>query len=153
MNAWLLTWKWYQSEPKETVAAILSARKGDQSVSELMELLVLRSISGCASAAYYANRRRELVYKAMTPLAINSVPHGERILCGHDPWLYGRKVKSLKIELDRTTNEEIISWVEPDDFRFKDTQNLRVEVAALGKPVTMRRPNKPLSLDVSPLNL
>jgi hypothetical protein len=148
VNAWLLTWECNTSSVKERIVAILSARRSGGTVAELMELLVLRANSTARNVAYYANRRRDLVYKAQTPLDINRVPHGERILCGHDPWLYGRKVKNLKIEVDASKDEEVVRWQEPDDFRWTDASERRIEVAKEGQQKSLRRPNVPLSTDI-----
>ena len=148
MNAWLLTWEWTSTEPTEKIAAILSSRRSDSAIADLMELLVLRSRYPAKDVAYYANRKRQMIYKAQTPLGINGVPHGERILCGHDPWIYGRKVRDLKVTLDETNDEEVITWREPKDFKWADESKRSIVVASEGEVKQWRRPNKPLSKDV-----
>lgn len=148
MNAWLLTWEWTSTEPTEKIAAILSPRRSDSAIADLMELLVLRSRYPAKEVAYYANRKRQMVYKAQTPLRISGVPHGERILCGRDPWLYGRKVRDLKVTLDETNDEEVITWQEPKDFKWADESKRSIVVASEGEVRQWRRPNKPLSKDV-----
>jgi hypothetical protein len=148
VKAWLLTWECNTSSVKEKIVAVLCSRRSDQAVAGLMEFLVLRATSSAHSLAYYANRRKELVYRAQTPLAINRVPHGERILCGHDPWLYGRKVSALRVELDAASNEELVSWREPDDFRWTDGSERAIEVARAGIVKSLRRPNRALSADI-----
>jgi hypothetical protein len=150
MNAWLLTWECNTSKTREKVVAILSSRRSDRAVAELMEFLVLRANSTARNVAYYANRRKELVYKAQTPLPINRVPHGERILCGHDPWLYGRKVTDFEVVVDESRNEEVLTWREPDDYRWKDKSESHIEVARKGGVKSVRRPNTPLSTDIWP---
>ena len=149
MNAWLLTWAHTSNEPSEKLVAILPARRSDRAIAELMELFVLRATTGASSAAYYLHRRKQMVYKARTPLVINRVPHGNRILCGHDPWLYGRVVRELVVVVDCEANEEVVSWREPDDFEFKDNSLLLIDVAKPGRLVTLRRPNCPLSKDAA----
>lgn len=148
MNAWLLTWEWTSTEPTEKIAAILSSRRSDSAIADLMELLVLRSRYPAKEVAYYANRKREMVYKAQTPLGINGVPHGERIMCGHDPWLYGRKVRDLKVAVDESNDEEVITWREPNNFKWADESKRSIVVASEGEVKHWRRPNKPLSKDV-----
>ena len=150
VNAWLLTWECNTAKVRERLVAILSSRRSERVIAELMELLVLRASSTAASVAYYANRRRELVDKAITPLVINGVPYGERIRCGHDPWLYGRKVRELKIVLDQRTDEEVVTWREPDDFRSTNGNPGRIEIAKHGITKEWRRPNRPLSADIWP---
>jgi hypothetical protein len=148
MNAWLLTWEWSSAKPVEKIVAVLSSRRSDSSIAELMELLVLRSIYPAREVAYYANRKKAMVYKAQTPLNINGVPHGERILCGHDPWLYGRKVRDLKITVDESTDEEVITWREPKNFKWTDDSRNSITVDTEGELKEWRRPNKPLSRDI-----
>lgn len=148
MNAWLLTWEWSSTKPVEKIVAVLSSRRSDSSVAELMELLVLRSLYPARDVAYYANRKKAMVYKAQTPLNINGVSHGERILCGHDPWLYGRKVRDLKIAVDASTDEEVITWREPKNFKWAEGSQCSIVVDTEGELKQWRRPNKPLSKDV-----
>ena len=113
-----------------------------------MELLVLRALYPAREAVYYANRKKKMVHKAKTPLNVNGVPHGERILCGHDPWLYGRKVRNLKIAVDTSTDEEVITWREPNNFKWAEDSKSSIVVATEGELKQWRRPNKPLSKDV-----
>lgn len=148
MNAWLLTWEWTSTKPTEKIAAILSSRRSGSAIADLMELLVLRSRYPAKDVAYYANRKREMVYKAQSSLDINGVPHGERILCGHDPWLYGRKVRDLKVTVNETNDEEIITWREPNNFKWADESKRSIVVASEGEVKRWSRPNKPLSKDV-----
>ena len=145
MRMWLLTWECNTSKVKEEFVAVLSSRKSDSSIAELAEYIVLRATSNAQSLAYYANRRRELVNKALTPLNINNIPHSNRILCGHDPWLYARIVTEFKVIDDDLSNEEIISWREPDDFRLSDTSPSNTEVAKRGDKKILRRKNRAVS--------
>ena len=148
MRAWLITWECNTSSVVERIVAVLSSRKSDSAVAELMELLVLRATSSVHSLAHYANRRKELVYKAQTPLVINRVPHGERILCGHDPWLYGRKVTGLQIEVSASGNEEVVSWREPDDFGWTNETEREIQVAKAGVVKSLSRRSVPLTSDI-----
>lgn len=148
MKAWLITWEWTSTIPTEKIVAIESSRRSTSSIADLMELFVLRSLYSAKEVAYYANRKREMVYKAQTPIGINGVPHGERILCGHDPWLYGRKVCDLKIEIDETSDEEILTWREPDNYKWADDSKRSIVIASEGDVRHWHRPNKPLAKDV-----
>ena len=69
-------------------------------------------------------------------------------MCGHDPWIYGRKVRDLKVTLDETNDEEVITWREPKDFKWADESKRSIVVASEGEVKQWRRPNKPLSKDV-----
>ncbi len=146
MKAWLLTWVCNTAKTKEEVVAVLSSRKSEATISELVEFIVLRATSNVSGMMFYANRRKQLVYKAQASQLINGVPHRERILCGHDPWLYARKVTDFKACFDEKTNEEIISWREPDNFCW--TQNKQgLEIAEYGIVKQLRRQQKELSSD------
>jgi hypothetical protein len=133
MNAWLLTWEWTTTRPREKIVAILSSRRSDASIAELVELLVQRTLCGAHDLAYYANRRKKLICKAETPLIINSIPHGQRVLCGHGPWLYGRVVTDLKVMMDGATDEEVLTWQEPPQYRWAGSSMTAIELAAEGK--------------------
>lgn len=148
MNAWLLTWEWTTTRPREKIVAILSSRRSDASIAELVELLVQRTLCGAHDLAYYANRRKKLICKAETPLIINSIPHGQRVLCGHGPWLYGRVVTDLKVMMDGATDEEVLTWQEPPQYRWAGSSMTAIELAAEGKSKLWRRPNKPVARDV-----
>lgn len=126
MNAWLVTWQGTALFPKnapEKVAAILSSRKSDDAVAELVELLFLQAKYGASEMAYYANRRRDVPYKMQQSLLINHVPHGDRIFCGNSECgIYARKVKNLKVEVDKEKGKEILSWVEPPTYQWENEQ-------------------------------
>ena len=115
MNAWLLTWEVLTSRKQdiEKIAAILSSRKSDDKVAEAVELLYLRSMCSAFDMAYYANRRTEMPYKAQN--------YGGNIFCGASPrWLCARRVTNLKIQVDEENGKEILSWVEPPTYKFKN---------------------------------
>lgn len=148
MNAWLITWENYKDPPPEKVVAVLSSRRQDRYVAELLELFVSRTIYSVGELAYYANRKSKLVYKAQKPVGIHGVPHGERIFCGHDPWLYGRIVRNLKVRNDRSSDEEIITWQEPITYRWADESKSEITIADEGEWKELRRPRRPLTRDV-----
>lgn len=128
MNAWLITWERLdvRPEPYEKIAAILSYRRSKHSVAELMEFLYLRATCDASSMAYYANRPRKMIGRAQNPQPINGVPH-ERILCGLNPGLYGRRVTNL--EISRDGEEEVLKWQEPPTFRWKGASRTEIETA------------------------
>jgi hypothetical protein len=143
MKAWLLTWKWYDSERSEKVVVIISSRRSEKYIREFVELLVMASEYNATDMAYFANKRRESQYQAKCPLNINGVPHGDRMICGNDPLLYARKVSSLKVKRDKKTGEEVLSWREPDDYESSNTKR-EVVIASQGIETTIRRPNESL---------
>ena len=148
MKAWLITWECVTVEPPDRLAAILSSRKSDEYIADLMELFVQRATYGASEMAYYANRKNKRVYKAQTPLIINNVAHGSRVICGHDPWLYGRIVNDLKIVIDEMKDVEILSWKEPDNFEWEDKQRRHIRVDGEGRNNSLERAIRPISHDI-----
>lgn len=147
MNAWLITCERLdvRPEPYEEIAAILSGRRSERSVAEFMEFLYLRATCDALSMAYYANLPKEMIGRAQYPQPINGVPH-ERISCGHNPWLYGRRVTNLTISRDG--DDEVLKWQEPRTFRWEGASRTEFETAEAGELKEWRRPvNCPLSED------
>lgn len=147
MNAWMITWERLDVRPVpyEKIAAILSGRRSERSVADFMELLYLRATGDASAMAYYANRPRKKTGCAQYPWSINGVPH-ERILCGNNPGLYGRRVTNLKISRDGA--DELLKWQEPPTFRWKGASRTEIETAEAGDLKEWRRlANRPLSED------
>jgi hypothetical protein len=93
-----------------------------------------------------ANRPKKMIYRADYPQLINGVPHGARILCGNNPWLYGRRVRNLEIRKEGVT--EVITWQEPPTWRRKASSGFEIEIVSEGELKEWRRPgNRPLSED------
>jgi hypothetical protein len=151
MNAWLITWE--IASPRNSgldkIAAILSARKSEDMIAEFVQLLYLRSTSSAADMAYYANRRKEIPFKAQKGLLINNVPHGDRILCGGSTcWLYARKIRNLQVKVDEKRQKEILSWIEPPTYKWRDGGRSYLEFASEGESQHWeRRYFMPLSKD------
>lgn len=122
MNAWLITWDWCGEHAAVTdrIAAILGARKSESKVAELVEFIYMHSRSSVGEIAHYANRPSRIPFKAQRSMVINGVPHGERIICGNNPWLYARKVSDLNVHSDPGSDIETISWMEPPTFGWKN---------------------------------
>ena len=139
MNAWLITWE--GTSPKITdenrIIGILGSRRSDSFVAELVEFIYLRNSSSVSEMAYIANRPKKKPFPAERTQIINGVPHGERLICGHNPWIYARKVKNLKIAQDGDV--EIITWKEPDNYRWKNKQKMQIEVEKIGDIRTIKR--------------
>ena len=71
-------------------------------------------------------------YKAQTPLDINGVPHGERILWP-DPWIYGRKVRDLQSNAGRNNDEEVITGENPKTSSGQTNPKRSIVVASEGR--------------------
>jgi len=75
--------------------------------------------------ACLANRPKKIPYKVDKVQLINNIPHGDRITCGHNPFLYARKVTNLQIKIDPKENIEILKW--------KEKSRREIEVAKEGE--------------------
>ena len=152
MNAWLITWE--GTSPKITdenrIIGIIGSRRSDSFVADLVEFIYARNSSSVTDMAYIANRPKERPYPAEKNQLINNLPHGERIICGHNPWIYARKVKALKTTVH--DGSEVVSWQEPDNFRWKDELRRGIEVEEHGaKRSIMRSMKHRLSVEMEAL--
>jgi len=139
MNAWLLTWE--GTSPKITeenrIIGVIGSRRADSFVAELVEFIYARNSSSVTDMAYIANRPKKKPFPATKTQIINGVPHGERIICGHNPWIYARKVKALKTEVE--DGVEVVSWQEPDNLQWKNKRKMEIEIEEIGAKRSIRR--------------
>jgi len=140
MKAWLVTWDWCgrHAAVADKVAAILSPQYSDGKVKEVVRLLYILATSDLSDLADYAKRPGQIPYKPQGQV-INSIPHSDRIICGHNPFLYARPVTDLLVWQEPETGYEVIEWTEPHTFRWKDEHQMSFEVAAQGRREQARR--------------
>lgn len=141
MKAWLVTWDWCGRDAAvaDRVAAVLPFQYSDRRVGEIVQLLYLLATSDLSELADYARRPSQIPYKPRVGQMINSVPHGDRVICGHNPWLYARRVTDLRVWREPETDREVIEWTEPQTFRWMDEHQVGFEVAAEGLREQVRR--------------
>jgi uncharacterized NAD(P)/FAD-binding protein YdhS len=141
MKAWLITWEWCgrNAAVADKAAAILPPQYSDGRVADIVQLLYNLATLELSEWVAYAKRPGQIAYKPRVGMVINSVPHGERIICGHNPWLYGRRVIELCVRQEPETGFEVIEWTEPQTFRWKDERQMGFEVAAQGLRKEVRR--------------
>jgi len=137
----IITWDWIgdHAAVSDPLVAIFSSRKTDRWIADYLENLYLSISCTAEEMAYYANRRKRIPYKATTPVMINGIPHGGRMICGYNPWLHARIVSDLKIESDDERDCEVIRWREPPVFQWKDENRLNIEVQTEGRNKQMVR--------------
>jgi hypothetical protein len=138
MNAWLITWE-YTRNLQDSIVAILSSRKSDTSITELVEFIYLKATSSAEDLVYYTNRLNRIPYKAEKTQMINDVPHGDRIICGHNPFLYARKVTDLKVAVNHEQGLETISWKEPPIFKWRNKRLLKTVIDRDGEQESITR--------------
>jgi hypothetical protein len=149
MKAWMITWENAEVRRRlpEKIAALLSPRLSSSRVAELVELLMLRATCDAGAMAYCARRPKERLHRAATSLLINQIPHGDRVLCGQNPWLYGRKVSELSVS--REGDMEVLSWREPPTIRWKNKATSEFGPWKDGEVTVHRRPvERPVSQDI-----
>ena len=132
MKAWLITWKGIgdYENVSDPFVAILSARRSDRSVAEFVEYYYLLMTSSAREVAYFVNQPSKIPYKADKAVRINDVPHGDRITCGNNPFIYARRVSDFVFSHppdDQTV--ETIKWKEPPIFQWEDRSQVQITLA------------------------
>ena len=110
MNAWLLTWEGTEGPallPDKKIIAILSSRKSDRSIADLVDILYCRTVDSAYDMAFLANKRklRENEYK-------NLGSTDSRLLYGRNPCIFARRVANLTVVSDEDLKTELIRWTE-----------------------------------------
>ena len=109
-HAWLITWMgtepWAWPDDWRSIMAIISGRRSQKFIEEVLWLLDSRAQNSGYAIAYYANRRREfgLPYRCGPGIRTR----------GSNVWLYARQVTDL--QGTRDDKHETIKWTEPDDW-------------------------------------
>jgi hypothetical protein len=113
MTAWLITWEWHgQNKPvSDPIVAILNRDLPVDRVAEIAESVYVGSKFQLDRRLAYADTLGEFPFTAR-------LPSGE-IFCGTNPFLYGRLVDELKIEIDDHGNQKLV-WTE----RYKASPEL-----------------------------
>lgn len=135
MNAWLITWEGTSEKlnDENRLFAIIGARRSIEFIVDILEFLYLRASSNASEMAYLVTRPRKKHFKAEMSQLINGVPHGDRILCGHNPWLYARKVTELNVVIAEESGAEHVTWREPPIFKWTDQSKMNIEIAQTGE--------------------
>lgn len=104
-----------------------------------MGFIYLRAASSVSDMLFFANRPTQIPYKAFRTQVINCVPHGDRVVCGHNPWIYERKVSCVKVKKKPGGDSEEVAWKEPPIFKWKDKSRRDIELANEGEIRVVRR--------------
>lgn len=115
-KAWLVTWEWVgkHAEREDKVATILNYRFSGKTVAEYMERLYVDSEYSPSDRVAYVKSRKNNPYPAKfdtLEVGGNRVTWEGRIYCGHNPYLYGRLVQNIHVEVDLNGNE-LLEWDE-----------------------------------------
>ncbi len=115
MKAWLITWDWANDAAAvaDEVVGVLNPRWADRRVADIVEFLYSNATVNISELAYYAKKPSNNPYRA-------NIRNG-KILCGHNPFLYARRVSDLEIKIG-SDGRESISWMEPPTYELKDNK-------------------------------
>lgn len=98
-----------------------------------------------AEGILYCSKKKKMIpYKAQQGDIFNGLPHGDRIRCGHNPWIYARKVSNLIVEANQVTETEILTWQEPPKFKWKDENQSAIVLDREGSVKRLERPMSPV---------
>lgn len=112
MSAWLATWEHFgeHARPPGRIAAVFNPRWSASRVQEHLELLYVRHAYTLSEQLRYANNRRFNPYPAQFANP-HGIPFGDRLTCGHNPFLYARLVSNLRL-VGKLEDEASLTWDE-----------------------------------------
>jgi hypothetical protein len=105
-RAWLVTLE--STDAPAVVAAVFKAQRSADTVREYMEQHYIDRFYSPYEKLLYARSPRNNPYPAEFA-SLDGVPWRGRITCGHNPFLYGRLVRKLRVE---QTQGQQFAWEE-----------------------------------------
>ena len=104
-KAWLVTWVTANNQHlKSPIAAIFSSRKGSATVKDYVEFLYLTAhFSGDEQLAFLSDPSSNPYPATYGTVRVKdgtgerNVPWEGQIMCGHNPYLYARRVNNLRL--------------------------------------------------------
>ena len=98
-SAWLVTWEGVGNhaavDEDKKIIAILNYRWTGERVREFVEQFHIATTSNPWDKSALAYDKRSNPYPALFG-TIQGIPWSGEVFCGHNPWIYARKVKNLK---------------------------------------------------------
>jgi hypothetical protein len=109
---WLITWEWCGEHAKrdDKVAAVLNSRLSPEQVCRFVEFIYTSAYNSLSERLSYATRRAQNPYPALFG-ALGRVPWEGQITCGHNPWLFARRVDNFSVR-QNGEREEQAEWEE-----------------------------------------
>ncbi len=111
MSPWVLTWEGTNSQitSDNKIVGILSGRSSSDSVEKIVDFIYHRTQHNVESMEYYLNRSKERKERSKSFFS-----NSYRIYYGTaNCFLYARKVKNFRVEIDESRDLEIVSWIDP----------------------------------------
>lgn len=110
-SSWLITWEWIgdHAAVDEKVVSLVNYRKAAPFIKDLMEQLYIEKNATLSEKLRYAKDLKVNPYPARYGGKDGAEWEGE-IHCGDNPWLYGRLVNNVRLEMKN--GEETLEWDE-----------------------------------------
>lgn len=105
-KAWLVTWVTANNQHLESpIAAMFSSRKSSATVKDYVEFLYLTTQFGGDEQLTFLSNPSSNPYPAtygtlsvrVSGTSLTNVPWLGQIMCGHNPYLYARRVENLRL--------------------------------------------------------
>jgi len=108
-GAWLITWEWMgnHTKRKKKVVSVQNARKSIDRICDYIEQLYIDLQYSDYDKLRYA---KPGLWKT-NPYPARIMKDMKSVICGHNPHLYGRKVKNLKAK-PCSKDKDCLTWKE-----------------------------------------
>ena len=128
MRAWLITWEWVGDHARvdDPIAAILNPRMSSERDRQIVEFIYVNSTYSLSERLQYANNRKFNPYPARFGL-LEGLTWDGYIECGHNPWLFARKVSDLCTVID-DSDEVKFMW---KDISAEEMKDLRLHAKSI----------------------
>lgn len=105
MKAWLITWEWsgQRAAKPDKVVLLLNPRTSSEVVKRIVESIYMKEEAHVEDMLSYATMKNPNPYPArFISVEVNGsyAPHQGLIECGHNPYLFARKVDNVEIVKD-----------------------------------------------------
>ncbi len=116
MKAWLITWVWSgeHAAVEDPIVAILSARMSGKTVRRYVGFHYasrMATLREKLDQARYNNPAQPTYPAEFVRIGPQQIQWQGHITCGHNPWLYARKVDNLQI-VKNDDGQEVLGWQE-----------------------------------------
>lgn len=110
-SAWLVTWEWIgdHAAVDKKVVTIINYRKSASYVKDFIEQLYIETSASISNKYSYAKSAKNNLYPAKY-FRVKGVDWSGCMYCGHNPHLYARRVKNLRIT--EGAEGECLEWDE-----------------------------------------
>ena len=133
MRAWMIQWRHSDIDDpaKNQPVTFVNPRFGAGAVARIVEALysLKLTLRDRASAAKQGGH---------VPWSVRT--ENNQVTCGHNPWLWARKVKDIEFEVDPDTEQGVLRWTEiplfvrgPDGLPVEERGDLKQSIAIMAE--------------------